>query len=452
MAGYQKLSVLLTEELDQLKEEGRIFNREEFEKKIKDADDNKEKLMAIYEEYQTLPLDKNFKYKEPVSYEDIQKSLKGDFDKFELPDEETLKNKFWGAWTGRCVGCAFGQPVELWTAKAIKTWVEKADAWPLEDYLPTHSRAEKEDNMKIGMPISTKDNIKFMTTDDDIRYTVIGLLLLEEKGKDFDTWDVAYNWMQRLPFRYLCTAENQAYLNFVNIDIHGPWGKPDKEVCKKTLEEYKVNTYLNPYREWIGAQIRIDAYGYAAAGNPHLAADFAFRDADFSHVKNGTYGAMFFAALIAAAFGAKTVDEMLDSAMKEVPETSRFYEAMVLARKIGREASSREELIDMLEKNFGQYNFVHTINNAALCVAAIQYSKGDFNEAIILSVQGGWDTDCNGATVGSVMGAFCGEKGIPDKWKKPLNDTLYSSIPDFHPIAISEVAERTYKLFKKINE
>ncbi len=449
MAGYQKLSVLLVEELDQLKEEGKVFDRADFEKRIKEANNDKEKLMAIYDEMTKLPDDPDYKYKEPVFYEDIQKSLKGDFDIYELPDEETLKNKFYGAWLGRCIGCALGKPIEGWKADAIKTWFEKADAWPIDNYVPSKSRAEEEDNYKISL-CATKENLSYMPTDDDIRYTILALMILEAKGKDFDTWDVAANWMRTLPFRFLCTAENQAYLNFVNLDEHDAWGKPDKEVCKKALEEHKVNTYLNPYREWIGGQIRVDGYGYAAAGNPHLAADFAFRDSDFTHVKNGTYGSMFFAALIAAAFGAKTVDEMFESAFKEIPETSRFYEAMMLARKIGREAKSREEVVEKIIENFSHYNWVHTINNAALCVAAIEYSKGDFEEAIVLSVQGGWDTDCNGATVGSVMGAFCGEKGISEKWKNPLNDVLYSQIPDFHPIAISTLGERTYNVFKKI--
>jgi ADP-ribosylglycohydrolase len=62
----------------------------------------------------------------------------------------------------------------------------------------------------------------------------------------------------------------------------------------------------------------------------------------------------------------------------------------------------------------------------------------------------GLDTDCNGATVGSCMGALLGEKAIPDKWKAPLHDTLYSGLADFHPIKISEIARMTKEVYDKI--
>ena len=59
---------------------------------------------------------------------------------------------------------------------------------------------------------------------------------------------------------------------------------------------------------------------------------------------------------------------------------------------------------------------------------------------------GGWDTDCNGATVGSILGAKLGASAIPAHWTEPLHDTLYSAIPGFHPIAIRECARRSKAL------
>lgn len=446
MSGYQKLSVLLREELQQLKEEGKNLDFDQFIKEIDEAGEEKSILMEIYKNMSSLSVSSDFKYDEPTDYEEILLKIPGSLGKVNLPNDEKLYDKMYGAWLGRCIGCALGQPVELWNYDGIKTWCEKADAWPLDFYIPTHSRAEQEDNFKLNLLFSTSDNIRYMPTDDDIRYTVLGLMMMKVRSLNWDTWDLGSFWLYKLPFRMLCTAENQAYLNFANIDANNPWSKPQcaDELIKGT------NTYLNPYREWIGAQIRIDAYGYVAAGDPHLAAKLAHTDAIFSHVKNGVYGAMFFAAMISAAFGEENLDKVIERAFAEIPRNTRFYDGMIKAVDIAKSAQSIDDLIININKEFKQYSPVHTINNAALCLASIVYARGDFNKAVTLSVMGGWDTDCNGATVGSVMGAYVGEKNIPSKWKEPLNDLLYSEIPGYHPIKISEVARQTLETHKNV--
>jgi len=445
MAGYQILSTLLKEELDQLTEEGRLFDREEMASRIREAENDRDKLMRLYTEMCGLPVREDYVYTEPSEYEEILPLCQLG-NTVHPVEEDKLYDKLYGAWLGRCAGCALGQPVELWSREAIRNWCEKADAWPLDHYLPAHSRAEEE-GAKLNNTYSTRDNLQHMPTDDDIRYTIIGLNLMRGQGDSWDSWDVGAAWLYSLPFRQLCTAENQAYLNFINVDENGPWGKPEHAV--ELLRRDKVNTYLNPYREWIGAQIRIDAYGYACAGDPHKAARLAHTDAFFSHIKNGVYGAMFFAALIAAAVTETSMDQAIECALREIPHTSRFYEAMIRAIEIADSAADEDELLTRVLEEYKQYNVVHTINNAALCLAAIRFSKENFEKALTLSVIGGMDTDCNGATVGSVMGAFCGASGIPEKWKTPLGDTLYSGLAGSHPIKISELAEQTCEVYRR---
>ena len=59
------------------------------------------------------------------------------------------------------------------------------------------------------------------------------------------------------------------------------------------------------------------------------------------------------------------------------------------------------------------------------------------------SVETGFDTDCNGATVGSLVGMAQGIGAVPDDWKAPMNDTLCTTILGVGRVKISERARQT---------
>jgi ADP-ribosylglycohydrolase len=212
------------------------------------------------------------------------------------------------------------------------------------------------------------------------------------------------------------------------------------------LRKAEVNTYLNPYREWIGAQIRCDAFAYLAAGDPLAASRMAHADAYFSHVGNGIYGEMFFAALIAAAFTEKDPDACFDTALAVVPRKSRFYETAVWARDLAKSDLSRHALLDTLLTFSKTYNWVHTLNNAAFCIAAITRYSHDFRGAVAFAVECGLDTDCNGATVGSFMGAFLGKQGIPEDLSAPLQDTFSVGVAPYDHYSIRSFAREVKAL------
>jgi len=92
---------------------------------------------------------------------------------------------------------------------------------------------------------------------------------------------------------------------------------------------------------------------------------------------------------------------------------------------------------------YGGYHWVHTINNAAFVVLGLLYGGGDLGRSVSISVMAGFDTDCNGATAGSVVGAMLGAKALPGDWVTPLGDRVRSILAGFSESSISDLARRT---------
>ncbi|MFC9996467.1 ADP-ribosylglycohydrolase family protein [Nocardia sp. NPDC127526] len=347
----------------------------------------------------------------------------------ELPD------RIHGGWLGRCVGCTLGKPLEngfVWTPRRIRGYLDPIGAYPLRDYVPVRDPMPPDAELHWTWPESTLGNIDGCPRDDDLDYTVLGLHLLEQHGPAFTADDVAALWLERLPFLQTYTAERVAYRNL--IDGYAP---PD------------TATYRNPYREWIGALIRADIHGYTNPGNPSRAAALAARDASVSHVGNGLWAARWAAALISASFTAPNPEQALLAAHTVIPAQSRLGIALTEVVLDHGDGRSWEEAIAQIRARHSRYNWVHAIGNACVIAAGLLWGEGDFTKTIALTVQGGWDTDSNTATAGSVAGILTGAAAIPAHWTDPFHDRLRSAVAGYDGSSISELAARTVRLVGK---
>jgi ADP-ribosylglycohydrolase len=63
-----------------------------------------------------------------------------------------------------------------------------------------------------------------------------------------------------------------------------------------------------------------------------------------------------------------------------------------------------------------------------------------------LTVQGGWDTDSNAATAGSVVGTVLGATRLPAHFINPLHDRTRSAVFGYDNSRISDLARRTTNL------
>ncbi len=418
---------LLRAELAQKREEGCEVGRLEAQVATVDERTPVAAVEELYGHLSALQPAAGFPYREPSGLEAIRAERPAGPRQLSLSvSDEEWHDRVLGAWLGRCAGCALGKPVELWSREKIRAYLEHGGEYPLTDYVPLLEPLPPGVEFHQWGRQALRGQFQCMPRDDDIDYTILGLHILEQFGPAFTTEDVAQTWLAHLPYGTVFTAEKVAYRNLVN-----------------GLVPPETATYHNPYREWIGAQIRADAFGYAAAGLPETAASLAYRDAALSHVKNGIYGEMWAAAMVAAAFAASDVWSVLEIGLSEIPAQSRLAAAVREVMALAQQAPDWEQAWEVLNGEFGHYHTVHTINNAAVVALALICGQGDFERSITIAVMGGWDTDCNGATVGSIIGAMLGASRLPAKWIAPLGDRVRSDVAGYDRARISELARRT---------
>ena len=174
----------------------------------------------------------------------------------------------------------------------------------------------------------------------------------------------------------------------------------------------------------------------------------AWRDASISHTKNGFYGEMFVAAMLAVAAETDDFEDIIKGGLAQIPCTSRLYEAVTEVLNGFKNGGSKKEVFEKIHKKYDEYTghgWCHTISNAMIVTAALLYGKGDYGKSICMAVETGFDTDCNGATVGSIIGMAKGIDNIPEYWTKPIKDTLHTSIFGIGTVKISDRVQLTLK-------
>ncbi len=334
------------------------------------------------------------------------------------------------AWAGRISGCQLGKPVELLSMRqgreALLSYLGDADALPLRDYVPLVPGSFVEATGRG----SCRGEFSRSEPDDDINYTVLALILLEKHGLDLSTEAVARAWLRLLPAAETWTAERAAYLTLLERahDVFAYGAPPgfDLGECAQ-----------NAYNDWIGAQIRADLYGWVCPGRPALAADLARRDAALSHTGDGVHGAAFVAALGAAIPAASSLDDAVTAATEEVPVGTNASDAIHFACSL----VGVPEAVDQIHGRYSDLSPVHTVNNLAIVVWALLTYEDDYSAAIGEAVSAGWDTDCNGATVGGLWGLT--GRAIPEHWTSPWQGRVAVTLAGIGELNLEDLVTRT---------
>ena len=434
---WERYSADLGVEYRQSEEEG--YDIEQYKalldavEKMPDSDYKEKIADVLFELRLNLPKRESFTYNEPSDYGSIVALCNNSLWEGESADKINLYDKVCGAWYARIAGCLLGKTVEGIITDELHSFLKESGNWPMYRYIES---ADVTDEVILKYKYRLKgrcfaDTVECAPCDDDTNYTVLYQDIIDRYGRDFTSFDVAKEWLDMQPKDAYCTAERVAFCNLVK-----GYRPPNSAI------------YKNPYREWIGAQIRGDYFGYINPGDPKKAAEMAWRDAAVSHVKNGIYGEMFAAAMIACAAVENDIEKIILGALSQVPTTSRLYEKINEILEMYRNKQDKKSVFGRIHTIYDERNdhdWCHTISNAMIVVAALLYGGGDYGKSVCMAVETGFDTDCNGATIGSVLGMRNGYDALDKKWFEPIHGYLDTSIFGIGKISVKSLVDKTMK-------
>jgi len=315
---------------------------------------------------------------------------------------QEYEKQVYAALLGKVIGVYMGRPFEGWKKERIEERWGEIDRYVHEDQ---------------GLPL--------VRSDDDISGTLTFMRPLEDTGLFADTPVEAFGdgWLNYLmDCRTVLwwggrgmSAEHTAYLN-LKSGIKAP-------------HSGSIETNGQVVAEQIGAQIFIDAFGMIAPSKPELAVRLAQRAARVAHDGEAVHAACLVAAMVSAAFEEKDMDRLLDIGVQHIPEDCLIAQVHRDVRAWCREDGDWHRTFERIDEKYGYQCFggtCHVVPNHAIMVMAWCYAPDDFYLAQKIINTAGWDTDCNAANVGCVLGVKVGLDRINEVYdfQSPFADQI----------------------------
>lgn len=436
-----RLAKALARVLSQRIEQGADIDAGEFTRRIASAAASYDALYALALELRDPPLRADWQFVEPVAWKGIvaEAPALDPTAAWPAPDLAQASDRARAGFLGAVCGCMLGKPLEVDpTLSELERAGQRTGEWPLNDYVSAEfldALGKRHDSW----PRTTRGGIVSAVADDDIHYTLLGMLVLETVGLDFSKRDLAALWSMNLAPGWTWGPERTQLLlsalerHHLFQALEGSW-RPDVLL-------------LNPGDELCGALIRADVYGLACPGNPDLAAWLAWKDASFTHIKTGVYGAMFVASLIAlchvadSPFDSHARLALVREALKRVPARSRFAE--VVADAVQRVAGAADWTAGYLSihKRYAEFSHCRVYQEIGTLVNTLRHAES-IGHGICLQVSQGNDTDSFGAVAGAVLGALFGTAHLDAKWTAPLGNRVEHALAGLEERRLDALADR----------
>ncbi len=293
-------------------------------------------------------------------------------------NKEQLRDKIYACWLGKNIGGTLGTPFE--------------------------GRRQVNDihgfNSEPGNPLPN----------DDLDLQLVWLKALEREGaKNINERVLGEYWME-----YVSPFWNEYGICKANM-THG-------------LAAPMSGQYNNSWKHSNGAWIRTEVWATLFPADIENAIKYSYYDACVDHgVGEGTYAAIFVAAIESAAFVISDIRELINIGLSKIPETTRFYKFITTVLDCydsGKTWLETRNIITEMTLADEELGWFQAPANVAYTVIGLLYGEGDFKKSLIITINCGDDTDCTGATAGALLGIIGGTKVIPSDWQEYIGDKI----------------------------
>jgi ADP-ribosylglycohydrolase len=287
-----------------------------------------------------------------------------------------FRDQVYGCWMGKNCGGTLGAPLE-------KAWGEEEpfDIW----WYPELREG--------GIP------------NDDLEMQLIWLKALEEVGPQLKAADLAQYWLDHIGY---------------NWDEYGL----SKTNLRLGLLPPVSGAYNNWFKDCMGCPIRSEIWACIAPGAPRVAARYAYEDAICDHAGGeSVYGELFNTAVESAAFVISDREQLIDIGLSYVNPESKTAQTIQAARQAHAEGLDWKMARRRVLAAAPHYNAQYSPINIGFQVLGWLYGE-DFGDTLCKTVNCGYDTDCTGATIGSVLGIIATRQGLPQRWTEPLGEGI----------------------------
>ena len=273
---------------------------------------------------------------------------------------------------------------------------------------------------------------------DDLDLQIIWLTAVEDRG--------IYSITPRVLGEY--------WLNYV-VPYCNEYGNAKANMKLGLLPPY-CGEYLNEqWKNSNGAWIRTEIWACLFPGFPQYAVKYAYMDACVDHgLGEGTYAAMFTAALESAAFFENDIRKLIDVGLSYIPENCRVAKSVKLAIELYDKGTDFKDARNTIVKESEDLGLFQAPANLSFVILGLLYGEGDYKKSMIYAVNCGDDTDCTAATIGSIMGLMHGTEFVPKDWQEYIGDKIVSSYIDCayprREYTCSRLTERIYQLVPSV--